>query len=92
MLVFTKSVIEFNTYVYTFDDVIYQNSQGDLFRGLGFRVSGGGGWSGSGGLVWLLSYLCRVEVPCLARASGTFKNARFGIIPRCRPKLKITIQ
>ena len=61
-----------------------KNNQGDLFRGLGFRASGG--------LVWLLSYLCRVEVPCLARARGTFKNAKFGIIPRCRPKPKITIQ
>jgi hypothetical protein len=28
--------------------------QGDLFRGLGFRASGWV-WSGSGGLVWLLS-------------------------------------
>jgi len=60
------------------------NNQGDLFRGLGFRASGG--------LVWLLSYPCRVEVPCLARARRTFKNAKFGIIPRCRPKPKITIQ
>ena len=52
--------------------------QGDLFRGLGFRASGGGlVWLG--GFGWLLSYLCRVEVPCLARARRTFKNARFGI-------------
>jgi hypothetical protein len=56
--------------------IVTRSIQGDVFRGLGFE---GGVGLARGGLVWLLSYLCRVEVPCLARARGTFKNARFGI-------------
>jgi len=60
---------------YFLRNVYYAHEKGVRVK----KASGlrGGVWSGSGGLVWLLSYLCRVEVACLARAIGTFKNARF---------------